>query len=110
MIKVTNNRIGPQSSPLETDKAAKSSGASALSKDVGAGAAKSRESVNGSAQVEVSERAQMMQKAKQLASQPDTVDEAKVARLQKLIDEGKYKVDAKSIADRLVDEHLSIPD
>jgi flagellar biosynthesis anti-sigma factor FlgM len=52
----------------------------------------------------------MMQKAKDIASQPMTVDEAKVARLQKLIDEGKYKVDSQSIADRLVDEHLAIPD
>ena len=34
------------------------------------------------------------------------VDEAKIAKLQKLIDEGKYKVDAKAIADKMVDEHL----
>jgi negative regulator of flagellin synthesis FlgM len=38
------------------------------------------------------------------------VDEAKVSRLQKLIDEGKYHVDADAIADRLVDSHLEIPD
>ena len=37
---------------------------------------------------------------------PD-IDEAKVSRLQKLIDEGKYKVDAKEIADKMVDEQLS---
>jgi negative regulator of flagellin synthesis FlgM len=57
------------------------------------------------AKVNVSERAQGMQKAKEIASQ-QTVDEAKVARLQKLIDEGKYKVDSKAVADRLVDEQL----
>lgn len=51
-----------------------------------------------------------MQKAKEIATRPDTVDEAKVARLQKLIDEGNYKVDADAIADRLVDEHMTIPD
>ncbi len=55
--------------------------------------------------VAMSPQAQAMQKAKAIASK-DTVDEAKVARLQKLIDEGKYKVDAKAVADRLVDEHL----
>lgn len=49
----------------------------------------------------------MMAKAKEIAGQPMSVDEAKVARLQKMIDEGKYKVDADSVADRLVDEHLS---
>lgn len=59
------------------------------------------------AKVNVSDRAQAMQKAKDIASQ-DTVDEAKVARLQKLIDEGKYKVDSKAVADRLVDEHLNM--
>lgn len=56
--------------------------------------------------LDVSSRAQMMNKAKQIASE-DQVDEAKVARLQKLIDEGRYNIDASAIADRLVDEHLS---
>jgi len=62
-----------------------------------------------SAKINVSDRAQMMQRAKDIASK-DTVDDAKVARLQKLIDEGKYKVDADAIADKLVDEHLSMPE
>lgn len=73
------------------------------------GGLKSKDVLKGSANVNVSERAQMMQKAKDIAS-ADTIDEAKVARLQKLIDDGKYKVDAGKIADRLVDEHLEIPD
>lgn len=64
----------------------------------------------GSSKVDLSERAQMMTKAKEIAMRPDTVDEAKVARLQKLIDEGKYKTDSASIADRLVDEHMSFPE
>ena len=59
----------------------------------------------GSAQVKMSPDAQAMQKAKAVAS-ADSIDEAKVARLQKLIDEGKYKIDAAAVADRLVDEHL----
>ena len=59
--------------------------------------------------MDLSERAQMMQKAKAMASN-NSVDEAKVARLQKLIDEGKYKVDANRVADRLVDEHMKMPD
>lgn len=59
--------------------------------------------------VRVSDRAQMMAKAKEIASQ-DTIDEAKVARLQKLIDSGNYKVDSQAVADRLVDEHLLMPE
>lgn len=57
------------------------------------------------AQVNVSERAKQIQKATEIAKQ-ETVDEAKIARLQKLIDGGEYKVDAEQIADRLVNEHL----
>lgn len=62
-----------------------------------------------SSKVDVSSRAQMMNKAKEIASE-QTVDEAKVARLQSLIDSGKYSVDASAIADRLVDEHLIMPE
>jgi len=61
--------------------------------------------ISSSAKVKMSPEAQAIQKAKAIAS-ADTVDEAKVARLQKLIDEGKYKVDAEAVADRLVNEHL----
>ncbi len=61
---------------------------------------------SGSAKVDMSPNAQALSKAKALASN-DSVDEAKVARLQALIDQGKYKVDAASVADRLVDEHIS---
>lgn len=60
---------------------------------------------SGAAKVAVSTEAQAFQKAKAIASK-DTIDEAKVARLQKLIDEGKYKVDSKAVADRMVDEHI----
>lgn len=66
--------------------------------------------VANSTRVDVSERGQQIKKAKEIASKDlNSVDEAKVARLQKMIDEGKYKVDAESIADRLVDEHLNMP-
>ena len=64
---------------------------------------------SGTARIDLSSRAHALQKAKDLASE-NSVDHAKVARLQKLIDEGKYNVDAKSIADRLVDEHLNMPE
>lgn len=58
-----------------------------------------------SARVQMSHDALSLQKAKALAN-PNGIDEAKVARLQRLIDEGKYKVDSSAVADRLVDEHL----
>jgi negative regulator of flagellin synthesis FlgM len=60
-----------------------------------------------SSKVDLSSRAQDIRKAKELATpKAGDIDEAKVARLQKLIDAGKYNVDAEAVADRLVDEHL----
>jgi len=109
-MKVSNNKVGGNLGALDTGKAGKADVTNGLKKDINAGALNSNAGLKNSSNVNVSERAQMMQKAKDIASQPMTVDEAKVARLQKLIDEGKYKVDAESIADRLVDEHLVIPD
>jgi hypothetical protein len=44
-------------------------------------------------------------KAKAIAK-ADTTDEAKIARIQKMVDAGTYKVDASAIADKLVDEQL----
>lgn len=105
-MKVTNNRIGSSNlgktdGPAAAAKDTKTKGASALDKG----------QIKDSANVNVSERAQMMQKAKDVASQGlNDIDEAKVSRLQKLIDEGKYNVDADAIADRLVDSHMEIPD
>lgn len=58
--------------------------------------------------INLSTQARQISKAKELASQ-DSVDEAKVARLQKMIDSGEYKVDAEAVADKLVNEHLLLP-
>ncbi|MBC87517.1 MAG: flagellar biosynthesis anti-sigma factor FlgM [Bdellovibrionaceae bacterium] len=63
--------------------------------------------IEAATKLNLSQKAQQMQKAKEIASRDlDGVDEAKVAKFQNLIDSGKYKVDAEAVADRLVDEHL----
>lgn len=56
----------------------------------------------------LSPQAKQISKAKEIASD-SSVDEAKIARLQKLIDGGEYKVDAEKVADSLVNEHLIFP-
>ncbi len=72
------------------------------------GGALSKENLSGSSRVDLSSRAQDIKKAKDIASNGiGSVDEAKVAKFQALIDSGKYKVDAKRVADKLVDEQLS---
>ena len=111
-MKVTNNRIG-SATPNRVSEA-KSDATDPLG-DLGIGhsataSAIPRADTKDSASVNLSDRAQRFAQAKAIAGQPGEVDEAKVARLQKLIDEGKYSVDAQSIADRLVDEHMNLPD
>ena len=111
-MKVSNSKVGPSQGKIDAGKAGKAEGAQSLKKDMKAqsvlGALSPKEAKDGS-KVDVSERAQLMQKAKDIASN-NSVDEAKVARLQKMIDEGKYEVDSEKIADRLMDEHMLIPD
>ncbi len=64
------------------------------------------EEMASAAKVDLSQRAQDMKKIKELAVSAPEVNAERVAHFQKLIDEGKYKVDAKAVADRMVDEHL----
>jgi len=94
----------------EAAKTAKAGGAESLFESRKAkGSAQGGSAAGGSAKVELSTRAQDLARAKELATPSNDIDEAKVARLQKLIDAGEYKVDAEAIADRLVDEHSKMP-
>ena len=104
-MKVTNSKIGGS---VDASKAGRTESAQGLKKNVKTNSLGNRD-VAGGSKVDVSERAQMMQKARDIAGE-SSIDEAKVAKFQKLIDEGKYNVDADKVADRLVDEHLLIPD
>ena len=103
-----DHKVGNPIGGLDTTKAGKTSSKNGIDKTSLGGANKSSANIQ-SSEVSVSDRAQMMQKAKQIAS-TGTIDEAKVARLQKMIDAGEYKTDANAIADRLVDEHMNFPE
>jgi negative regulator of flagellin synthesis FlgM len=59
-----------------------------------------------SVRVALSERAQDMKKATDVAKNAPDVNLDKVKKFQELIDSGNYKVDSKKVADKLVDEHL----
>ena len=65
--------------------------------------------VGDTAKINLSDKAQALQKAKDIASD-SSINEARVSELQNLIDSGNYKVDAKAVADRLIDEHLEMVD
>ncbi len=104
-MKITHNKVGQN---LNTNDSAKTDRTDRADKPK-AGGIDSKASLLadtdlGATKVDVSERAQMMKKAKEIAKATPDINEEKVSRLQKLIDEGKYKVSASDIADKMVDE------
>lgn len=105
-MKITHNKIGQN---LNSVDGAKSQGVdSTKSKNENTKASSPLASELGStaSKVNLSERAQDIKRAKEIATSAPDIDEEKVARFQKMIDEGKYKVDAKEIANKMVDEQL----
>lgn len=109
-MKVTSNKL-PSTMPSSSSAAGDitTSKASGLEKALDV-KAKSTADLGSSSKVELSSRAQDIKKAKELATPDmDSVDDAKVARLQAMIDSGSYKVNAEAIADRLLDEHTKMP-
>lgn len=58
------------------------------------------------ASVEISERAQLMKQAMDIAKNTPDIRKDKIESLKKSIKEGTYQVENSLIADRLVDEHL----
>lgn len=112
-MKITHNKVGQNLSVRDNAKSEKSGTASAAkglenSKNVNVGDTKPN--VNGAGvsdatKVNLSNRAQDIKKAKDIAMSTPDINEEKVARLQKLIDSGEYKTDAAAIAGKMLDEH-----
>ncbi|OFZ80589.1 MAG: flagellar biosynthesis anti-sigma factor FlgM [Bdellovibrionales bacterium RIFOXYD1_FULL_44_7] len=63
-------------------------------------------SASGSTSADISAKGKEMARAKAAANNAPDVREQKIAELKRRIAEGKYKVDDKAVADRLVDNHL----
>lgn len=108
-MKITHNKVGQNLSIHDTGKSEKAEGANGAKASGGSAAAAGLQGLAGleASKVEISPRAQDVAKAKQIANSTPDVDEAKVARLQKLIDEGKYKIDASDIADKMIADQQS---
>ncbi|AZZ35750.1 flagellar biosynthesis anti-sigma factor FlgM [Bdellovibrio sp. qaytius] len=110
-MKITHNKVGQNlnlTDASRTDKSKKSEGAKASS------AADAPDKTDGlpfasntdSAKVDLSARAKDIARAKEIAMASPDMDQAKIEKFQKLIDDGKYKVDSKAIAERMVEEHM----
>lgn len=59
------------------------------------------------ARTEISGKAKDLAHAKDVASQAPDIREQKIAEIKARIAAGKYEVNSKAIADRMVDEHLT---
>ncbi len=107
-MKITHNKVGQNLNLTDSSKSDRADGV----KNKAAGLADKKadaltsSTLGESSRVELSPRAQEAKRIKELAMSAPDVDEAKVAKFRKLIDEGKYNIDAKAIADKMVDEHL----
>ncbi len=112
-MKITHNKIGQNlnlTDGTKLDKASEKNKTSAVkSQDTGAaGALKdlANSEAAQSTRVDLSERSQDIRQIRDLAKASPDIDQAKVEKFQKLIDAGKYKIDAKAVADKMVDEQL----
>ncbi len=105
-MKITHNKVGQNLNLVDgvkTDAMKKiKSDASPLTKNIGA------DNLGESSRIDVSPRAQEAKRIKELATAAPDVDMAKVEKFRQLIDQGKYKVDAKAVADKMVDDHLEM--
>lgn len=112
-MKITHNKVGQNLNLSDSGKTDKSKKNDAVSQsnnnlnELSNNGLNANKSANESVKIDLSARAQDIQRAKELAMKSPDVDQNKVEKFQKLIDEGKYKVDAKAIAEKMVQEHLS---
>lgn len=106
-MKITHNKIGQKLNLVDGAKTDKAQDAKAGGlKNV---APEAQLLKGGDAtRVDVSSKAQDAKRIKELAMQAPDIDMEKVEKFRKLIDSGQYKVDAKSVADRMVDDHLNL--
>ncbi len=104
-MKITHDKVGQNLNLTDSRKAEKTdkSKASKIGDDK-LSALDSSVSSDSASRVNLSERAQDIKRIKELATAAPDIREDRVAELQKMIDGGKYKVDAKDIADKMVDE------
>ncbi|MBL7669321.1 MAG: flagellar biosynthesis anti-sigma factor FlgM [Bdellovibrionaceae bacterium] len=114
-MKITHNKVGQNLNVVDGTKSEKTGKSANANKadgtKIGLNKELSEKDSPGtdkmSTRVEMSPRAQEAKRIKELALAGPDVDEAKVEKFRRLIDEGKYKVDSKQVADRMVDEHMN---
>jgi negative regulator of flagellin synthesis FlgM len=105
-MRVTNNSVTGADLKAQTAQTKKTDKASSSAADA-AKTAKPATVIEGDSRPEISSKARELSEAKAAATSAPDVREAKIAALKERIAAGKYNVDPKAVADRMVDEHLS---
>src|SRR5687768_17420122 len=106
-----NNNPVQQSEVAKTKKTTQGKEAEAAKRAQKTGQTSSTQAsgqATGGAQAEISARGKEFAKAKEVATNAPDVREEKIAALEKKIAEGKYKVDAGAVADKMVDDHIKM--
>lgn len=105
-MKVTDkNFVDPNQTLSKAKGAGKKSGVEKTTTDLASKLGKSSDDL-ASAKVQLSDRAQDMKKIKDRIDSTPDVDEAKVNKYKSMLAKGEYKVDAKAVADKMVDETI----
>ena len=110
-MKITHNKVGQNLNLTDASRADKSKKSEGPSNASSTAAPNKTDGLpfasnNDASKVDLSARAKDIARAKEIAMASPDMDQAKIEKFQKLIDEGKYKVDSKAIAERMVEEHL----
>ncbi|MEK6628578.1 MAG: flagellar biosynthesis anti-sigma factor FlgM [Bdellovibrionota bacterium] len=110
-MKITHNKVGQNvnTKDAKSEKASSAAKADATkknSKTSESAAADVARSGSQATKVELSPRVQDIKKIKEAAKNAPDVNADKVAKFKQMIAEGKYKVDAKAVAEKMVDEAM----
>lgn len=107
-MKITHNKVGQNLNTQDTkaDKTGAAGGVKNNSKTSSADSTQAAAEGSQATRVALSPRAQELKKIKEMANSAPDVDMSKVEKFKRLIAEGKYKVDAQAVADKMVDEHV----
>ncbi len=104
-MKITHNKVGQNINMVDGVKQEKADGTRSV-KDAKNSIGEAALSDTGATKIDLSDRAQEAKRIQELATAAPDVDTEKVEKFRRLIDSGEYKVDAKAVADKMVDEHL----
>ena len=109
-MKITHNKVGQNLNTQDTkaEKSSEASSSSAAKKSSSASSSSAHAEGSQATKVELSPKAQDIKRIKELAQNSPDVDVNKVEKFKRMIADGSYKVDAKAVADRMVDDHLGI--